>query len=49
MNFNDAILVIAGPNDGYLKNVNALAHTLGVSDSIMFVGPLFDRKNLLLT
>jgi glycosyltransferase involved in cell wall biosynthesis len=46
MNFKDAVLVIAGPDDGYLSEAKALAYTLGVSDSVMFVGPLYGGDKL---
>jgi len=46
MNLKDAVSVIAGPDDGYLSEAKALAHTLGVSDSAMFVGPLYGRNKI---
>jgi len=46
MNFKDAFLVIAGPDDGYLSDAKALAYTLGVSDSVVFVGPLYSVDKL---
>jgi len=46
MRCRDAILVIAGPDDGYLSETKALAHTLRVSDSVRFVGPLYGRDRL---
>ena len=46
MNFKDAVLVIAGPDDGYLSEAKALAYTLGVSDSVMFVEPLYGGDKL---
>jgi len=42
----DAVLVIAGPDDGYLNNAKALAYSLRVSDSVMFVGPLYGVDKL---
>jgi glycosyltransferase involved in cell wall biosynthesis len=46
MNFKDAVLVIAGPDDGYLSKAKILAYTLRVSDSVVFVGPLYGRDKL---
>ena len=42
----DAVLVIAGPDDGYLNEAKALANSLRVSDPVMFVGPLYDKNKL---
>jgi len=42
----DAVLVIAGPDDGYLNEAKALAYSLKVSDSVMFVGPLYGVDKL---
>jgi len=38
MNFKDAVLIIAGPDDGYLNEAKALADAVGVSNSVMFTG-----------
>jgi len=38
MSYKDAVLVIAGPDDGYLNEAKTLAYTLGVSSSIIFTG-----------
>ncbi len=40
MNFKDAVLVMAGPDDGYLNEAKALANSLGayIYNSIMFTG-----------
>jgi len=46
MNCNDAILVIAGPDDGYLNEVKSLTYDLSVSDSILFTGPLYGKDKL---
>jgi glycosyltransferase involved in cell wall biosynthesis len=46
MNFKDAVLVIAGPDDGYTGEARALANSLRTSDEILFVGPLYDRDKL---
>ncbi len=42
----DAVLVIAGPNDGYLKEVQELTDRLGVSKDVLFTGPLYGRDKL---
>jgi glycosyltransferase involved in cell wall biosynthesis len=46
MNFKDAVLVIAGPDDGYLNEIKYLAQASGVSNSILFVGPLYGEDKL---
>ena len=46
MGNKDAVLVIAGPDDGYLNEAKALANSLRVSDPVMFVGPLYDKNKL---
>jgi glycosyltransferase involved in cell wall biosynthesis len=38
MKYNNAILVIAGPDDGYLAKVKSLSSSLSVSDSVLFAG-----------
>lgn len=42
----DSFLVIAGPRerDRYFDSLNSLAQSLGVSDRVLFVGPLFDDE-----
>ena len=46
MNFKEAILVIVGPDDGYLNEVKALAYDLGVLRSTLFTGPLYGKNKL---
>jgi glycosyltransferase involved in cell wall biosynthesis len=46
MNFKDSVLVIAGPDDGYLSEAKALAYTLGVSNSIKFTGFINNEDKL---
>jgi glycosyltransferase involved in cell wall biosynthesis len=46
MDFKDAVLVIAGPDDGYLSEIKHLAQASGVSNSILFVGPLYGEDKL---
>ncbi|MHA1832384.1 MAG: glycosyltransferase [Candidatus Baldrarchaeia archaeon] len=38
MNCKDAVLVIAGPDDGYLQEAKLLSTSLGVTDSVLFTG-----------
>ncbi|MCC6065669.1 MAG: glycosyltransferase [Thermofilum sp.] len=44
--FKDTILVIAGPDDGYLGKVKSLVQDLGISDSVLFTGPLYGSDKL---
>jgi len=46
MKCKDAVLVIAGPDDGYLGKVKSLAQGLGVSNSVLFTGPLYGKVKL---
>jgi len=46
MNFKDVVLVIAGPDDGYLNEVKALARSLGVYNSIVFTGFISSEDKL---
>jgi glycosyltransferase involved in cell wall biosynthesis len=46
MNFKDAILVIAGPDNEYLDEARALARTLEVTDSVIFLEPLYGKNKL---
>ena len=46
MNFKDAVLVIAGPDDGFLDEVKSLVQFLGISRLVMFTGPLYGREKL---
>ncbi|MEM2180849.1 MAG: glycosyltransferase [Nitrososphaeria archaeon] len=42
----DAILVIAGPDDGYLNEAKALAKSLKIDDSVIFTGSLYGGDKL---
>jgi len=44
MHYEDAVLVIAGPDEGFLKDVKLLTHSLGVSNSVLFTGPLYGKE-----
>jgi glycosyltransferase involved in cell wall biosynthesis len=46
MKFKDTVLVIAGPDDAYLGEVKSLVHDLGVSNSVVFTGPLYGKDKL---
>ena len=46
MNVNDAVLVVAGPDDGFLNEVKFLVYNLGIADSVLFTGPLYGRDKL---
>jgi len=46
MNFKDAVLIIAGPDDGYLNEVKALADSLGVYNSTVFTGFISSEDKL---
>ncbi len=46
MKFNNTILVIAGPDDGYLAKARSLADSLGISGSLLFTGFIDDKDKL---
>jgi len=46
MNCKDVVLVVAGPDDGYLSEAKALANSLRISDLVMFVGSLYGGDKL---
>jgi len=46
MNCKDAVLVIAGPNSGYLNEAKALANSLGVYNSTVFTGFISSEDKL---
>jgi glycosyltransferase involved in cell wall biosynthesis len=43
---SDAILVIAGPDAGYLPTLQKLAKKLNLEKKVLFVGPLYGRDKL---
>jgi len=45
-NCKDAILIIAGPDDGYLKEVQELTNRLGISKHVLITGPLYGQDKL---
>jgi len=46
MNFKDAVLVIVGPDGGFLGEVKSLVQSLGISRLVMFTGPLYGNEKL---
>jgi len=46
MGNKDAVLVIAGPDDGYLNEAKALADSLGIYNSVMFTGFISSEDKL---
>jgi len=46
LNFKDAFLVIAGPDDGYLSVAKSLVQELGVSNSVLFTGSLSQQDKI---
>ena len=46
MNYKDIILVIAGPDDGYLCKAKYLVKKLNISKSVIFTGPLYGYDKL---
>jgi len=47
MKCKDAVLVIAGPDDGYLNDAKALANSLGLYNSVMFTGFISSEDKLM--
>ena len=46
MKYNDAILVIAGPNDGYLAKIKSLVDSFGLNDKVLFTDILFKEDKI---
>ena len=46
MHYKEVLLVIAGPDDGYLKEAKSLASALGISKHVLFTGPLYGQDKL---
>jgi glycosyltransferase involved in cell wall biosynthesis len=44
--FNGAVLVLAGPDDGYMASAQNLAKSLGISDSVVFTGFIENEDKL---
>jgi len=43
---NDTVLVIVGPDDGFLTEAKSLVSALGISNAVLFTGPLYGRSKL---
>lgn len=43
---DDTLLVIAGPDDGYLRDAQLLARRLSIGDKVLFCGPLNFKEKL---
>jgi glycosyltransferase involved in cell wall biosynthesis len=43
---DDIMLVIAGPDDGYLTALRELVRNLKIEEKVIFIGPLFGRDKL---
>ena len=46
MKIKNVTLAIAGPDDGYLREIKELTNTLGISKHVLFTGPLYGRDKL---
>jgi len=46
MKFKDALLVVVGPDDGYLHEVKSLSAFLGVSNSVLFTGLISNKDKI---
>ena len=45
-NLENVKLVIVGPDDGYLSTLKKVVADLGISDKVLFPGPLYGREKL---
>jgi glycosyltransferase involved in cell wall biosynthesis len=46
MKFEDTLLVIAGPDDGYLDTVKHITKSLKISDNVIFTGILTEKEKI---
>ena len=46
LNYVDSVLVIAGPDDGFLSNAKRLANKLGIMESVLFTGSLSEKEKI---
>nr|MDO8044219.1 glycosyltransferase family 4 protein [Candidatus Baldrarchaeota archaeon] len=44
LKFNNTLLIIAGPDDGYLNEVKSLVKSLKIADMVLFTGPLTEQE-----
>lgn len=45
-NMDNCLLVIAGPDDGSLSELKALAEELNLHEKVLFTGPIYDEEKL---
>lgn len=43
---DNVTLVLVGPNDGYLQNLQNKIHQLNLTDKVLIVGPIYGREKL---
>ena len=41
--FKDILLVVVGPDDGYLDELRGLISSLNIADDVLFTGPLYEK------
>ncbi len=46
LGMTETMLVIAGPDDGYLENMNELIEKFDIADNILYVGPLYGKEKI---
>jgi len=46
MHYEDALLVLAGPDDGYVKEAKSLAQNLSISNFVLFTGLLSEEDKI---
>jgi len=44
--FNNVLLVVVGPDDGYLDKLRGLISSLNIVDDVLFTGPLYGKDKL---
>jgi len=44
--FDDVILVIAGPDDGYLSEAKSMVNSFKINNKVLFTGPIYGRSKL---
>jgi len=43
---NETMLVIVGPDDGYLETMNKLIEKFDITDNILYIGPLYGNEKI---
>ena len=46
LGMNETMLVIVGPDDGYLETMNELIEKFDIADNILYVGPLYGKEKI---